>query len=71
MHFLAETSLTVPSWIDPAFHLVVLTFMGAISYYVRRLVRLVEVSRDFPPHRHVADNILYPEGFSVGKVQGR
>jgi hypothetical protein len=71
MHFLAEALPTAPGWLDPAFHFISVAFMAVIGYYVRRLVRLVEVSRDFPPHRHVADNILYPEGFAVGKVQGR
>lgn len=41
----------------------------AFGIFLRRIIRIIGVFRDFPPHAHVEDDILYPDGFHPPKVQ--
>lgn len=36
---------------------------------VRAANRIVDVLKDFPPHRHVGSRILYPKGFEPALME--
>lgn len=36
---------------------------------VRKLNYLADVFKEYPPHRHINGNILYPKEFSPGRVE--
>ena len=56
--------------IDLAVHLVealsiVLVGLGGL----RKLNHLIELFKDFPPHRHINGFVLYPEGYQPASPQ--
>lgn len=49
--------------------ILVAVVQGPIGILLWRLNRLVNVQKDFPPHRHINGKILYPRDFAPGKAQ--
>lgn len=42
---------------------------GLLIWIVRLLVNIRDNNRNFPPHRHVGTQILYPKDFMPGRVE--
>jgi hypothetical protein len=44
---------------------------GFIAFLVvySKMVRLLSIIEQFPPHRHVGNAILYPSGMEPGKIK--
>jgi len=58
------------AWLaDVAAVVAILASVGILGY-LRQIARLVSVFTDFPPHRHVFGQIIYPKGFSPENSQG-
>lgn len=37
-----------------------------VFVYVRRIARVVSLAKDYPPHKHVNNAIVYPPDFGPG-----
>jgi hypothetical protein len=46
-----------------------LTLITAGAKVVRAANRVLDVMRDFPPHRHVNGHVIYPEGFEPTRIE--
>ena len=61
--------MTFPSWFDPTLHALTVMLLGAGVAYLRRVARLVSIFRDYQPHKHVGDSIVYPPDYAPGRVE--
>jgi hypothetical protein len=59
----------MPTWFQPVLQTLIVILLGIGVAYLRRLTRLVSLFRDYPPHKHVADRILYPPDYAPGRVE--
>jgi hypothetical protein len=46
-----------------------LTLIVAGARVVRAANRVLDVMRDFPPHRHVNGHVIYPEGYPPAPIE--
>lgn len=46
-----------------------LTLVIAGMRVIRAANRVLDVMKDFPPHRHVNGHVIYPEGFPPAAVE--
>jgi hypothetical protein len=45
-------------------------FVNAIATMgIWKIVRFVNLQKDFPPHRHINGNVLYPKDYAPEKAQ--
>lgn len=56
-------------WADQLFHAVIAAAGAGIFALLWYIVRLLVVFKDNPPHRHVSGKILYPKGWSPGRIE--
>lgn len=59
---------------DLTIHLAELLIMAGVAWRVIRAANRIEsVLKDFPPHRHINGNVIYPVGFEpteLGSING-
>lgn len=48
---------------------VIVVVLGVGGKITAKLDRLLNVSIDFPPHRHVNGNISYPKGYEPPEIE--
>jgi len=53
--------------IDLAAHIVEIVVVGCPLWW--GAFRLTSILRDFPPHRHVGKDIVYPKGYAPPRVE--
>jgi hypothetical protein len=58
-------SVTVACYVLSA---VVTACTTAIGVFINRLLRVLNIFRDFPPHAHIGEDIFYPEGVDAPNV---
>jgi len=61
-----------PLWIAVSQYILGAIITACTTAFVistNRLRRVWNILADFPPHRHVKDSIIYPDGFEPTKVQ--
>ena len=61
--------ITMPSIEVIAHGVETVTFIVAAIKGFRVLDRFYNLFKDFPPHRHVGRDILYPKGYSPEKME--
>lgn len=45
------------------------TLAGSAWAVIRKFNQILDVFREYPPHRHVGDEILYPAGMKPGRIE--
>lgn len=46
-----------------------LTIIVAGGRVIRAANRVLDVMKDFPPHRHVNDHVIYPDGYPPAPIE--
>ena len=46
-----------------------LTLVVAGARVIRAANRVLDVMKDFPPHRHVNGHVIYPEGYPPAPIE--
>ena len=49
--------------------LILIIVQAPILFGVVKVVRFVNIQKDFPPHRHINGSVLYPAGYEPGPPQ--
>lgn len=45
------------------------TLLAMAFKVIRAANRIMDVMRDFPPHRHINGHVIYPEGYEPTRVE--
>jgi len=59
-------SVTVALYVCSA---VITACTTALGVFISRVLRVLNIFRDFPPHAHINGTIFYPDGFNPPEIE--